>query len=67
MKNREKLLKTNEYDLLMAIHTNLRKQGLTGCVLSLMEPHFRPHDCTIKRLCEGCDKCIQEWLNELVK
>lgn len=57
MKNRERLLRQNEYDLLMSMQRNLLHT--TGdCVLDLV-------DWSSVRECpHNCSACIQEWLNE---
>lgn len=60
MTNREKILKTNIYDLMMAIVKR-------GCPLAIIAGKCGPEikewqDCT-----EDCAKCVQKWLNEEVE
>ena len=59
--NRDKILKTNEYDLLMDIEKN------TGiCPIRAVAGITR--DEKLERCCiyvhEGCEVCVQSWLNE---
>ena len=57
MKNRERLLNTNPYDLLLEAQKVLDKHGL--CVLML----FRQPD--VYERCSGlCELCIERWMNE---
>lgn len=57
MTNREKILKTNIYDLMRTI-------AKSGCPLAIITGKYGPEveewqDCT-----EVCAECIQKWLNE---
>lgn len=60
MKNRERLLKTNEYDLLCRIQRNMVQMILScelPCVLTAIDGQ--------KREChDRCEDCIQTWMNE---
>ena len=61
MRNREKLLATNEYDLLLKLQNNLFDAALTKkyiCVLEALDGQERECDGG------GCADCIQKWLNE---
>jgi hypothetical protein len=64
MTNREKLLKTNEYDALLKMQENLNAanvRGDTPCIMDVLgvadsyERHLRQ---------DNCEECIQKWLNE---
>lgn len=58
MKNRERLLRTNKYDLLLRIQSNLNKsEDPSLCVLDMISGHRV--ECK-----PPCKNCIQEWLNE---
>lgn len=60
MKNREHLLKTNEYDLLYRIQRNMVQMILScelPCVLRAIDGR--------ERVClDRCEDCIQTWMNE---
>lgn len=64
MTNREKLIKTNIYDLLCEMQKNTGKRELSGlCVLELIigkETACR----TDNNFRINCRKCIQKWLAE---
>ncbi len=58
MKNRERLLRTNEYDLLVRIQNELNHgEDPSACVLDMISGHSV--ECK-----PPCKNCIQEWLNE---
>lgn len=59
MTNREKLLNTNIYDLLLAINKRIIKRShAETCVLEALEDtHIVCGNIT-------CDKCIQRYLNK---
>lgn len=60
MKNREKLLNTSSYDLLLKAQKELDRHGM--CVLML----FQQPD--VYERCSGlCELCIERWLNEEAK
>lgn len=63
--NRAKLLQTNEYDLLMKMNDNLRREqesnyeDIVYCVMNALYGKDR-----VPFICSGdCDSCIQSWLN----
>lgn len=55
MTNREKLTKTNIYDLLCRINS----QTPCFCIIQALGDENKPDICDDK-----CDKCIESWLNE---
>ena len=58
MKNREKVLNTNLYDLLVKMNNRLNCEF---CIIDLISDKESP-------LCiADCDECIQEWLNAEVR
>lgn len=63
MTNREKLLNTNIYDLLVSIQDNIFQ-----CVLEAIEGHSIPcaYDIDCCSQDANCKKCIQEYLNKEV-
>lgn len=74
MRNRDKhILKVNEYDLLLRIHTSLSDNY--NCVIEMLEgdyKYFKEKDGDLERCRTSeerrdkilCDECIQAWLNE---
>ena len=61
MTNREKILKTNIYDLMMTIHRN----GHKFCpieIVGVAKPKCLPSIYGLAQT--NCEKCIQKWLNE---
>lgn len=58
MKNREKILNTNLYDLLLKMNDRL---GCETCIIDLVSEE------EIISCSADCDECIQEWLNAEVK
>lgn len=58
MKNRERINKTNIYDLIVAMATKVNKLNI--CVLSLF-PNGR---LICKNNKQDCSECIATWLNE---
>lgn len=61
MTNRDKLIKTSPYDLLCKMQDNWLGKMSCQCILDCVEgKHI---DCTD----EGCDRCIEQWLNEEAK
>lgn len=58
MKNRERLLNTNQYDLLIRMQNNLEKGMEIYCILDIITGKLKQ--------CNGmeCEECIQQWLNE---
>jgi hypothetical protein len=63
MTNREKLLKTNIYDLMMTI----RRNGHKFCpieIIDVAKPKCLPSIYGLAQT--NCEKCIQQWLNEEV-
>lgn len=56
MTNRERLLRTNLYDLLIMINENLAEVE-DVCVLDVFD--YQTLNCIGK-----CDKCIENWLNQ---
>lgn len=61
MTNREKLLNTNIYDLLLSLNKELTQiSHYETCVLEALEKKYI--------VCEysNCDKCIQNYLNKEV-
>lgn len=66
MTNRERLIKTNIYDLLVRMHV---ANMAHGCILTLVDPFTvsdNPDDwCDpSKKTIMECKQCIQNWLNE---
>lgn len=57
MTNRERLLKTNEYDLLCRVQRYIDYKNRALCVIDAITGHVR-------YCIDDCEKCIQEWLNE---
>ena len=57
MTNREKILKTNIYDLMMTITKR-------GCPLAIVTGKYGPEVEEWQDCIEDCAKCIQKWLNE---
>ena len=63
MTNRQRLLKTNEYDFLCSINRNIRCGAV--CVIEAIQGEFADGlDLSECRSCESCEECIQKWLNE---
>lgn len=61
MTNREKLLKTNIYDLMMTI----RRNGHKFCpieIAGMAKPKCLPSIYGLAQT--NCEKCIQKWLNQ---
>ena len=68
MKNRDKIMQMNLYDLLLKIHDRS-----SDCVLYLLTGAGVSHSCPVKagdlkmkHLKKECKDCIQEWLNQNV-
>lgn len=61
MTNREKLIKTNIYDLLCKMQHNNFNRLDCQCVMEFVVGK------EIKCTGEGCDRCIEQWLNEEAK
>jgi hypothetical protein len=64
MKNRERLLKTNEYDLLCRIQSNVNYADKARCVLGYIDNTLDNH--AISNMCNtyiSCEYCIEHWLN----
>ena len=55
MTNREKLIKTNIYDLLCRINLEMP----CFCVVQALGEEEKPDTCD-----NNCDRCIESWLNE---
>lgn len=65
MKNREKILNTNLYDLLVKINHRL---GCETCIIELIsDEESLPCEEESLSYVADCDKCIQEWLNAEVR
>ena len=66
MTNREKILKTNTYDLLCRIQRSLSESGgkISGlCIIEDLEGKARP--CPDENsFGKGCELCIADWLSE---
>lgn len=60
MKNRERLLKTNEYDLLLRIQRYMDSWG--DGEMCVLEPIMMKNVLNNCNKC--CSKCIQKWLND---
>lgn len=56
MTNRERLIKTNEYDLLIRMQKCLLESNC-NCILDTLSDKYVA--CK-----SSCEKCIREWLNE---
>lgn len=70
MTNREKLLNTNIYDLLMEMN-NFIITDCNSCVLEALEQKRIDCPCyscekRIARPCYSCENCIQKYLNKEV-
>ncbi len=60
MKNRQKLLKTNEYDVLLQMNKYLVNQCVDLCIIDLLEN--KTTDCPVN--VKDCEDCISQWLNK---
>jgi hypothetical protein len=61
MKNREKIMNTNLYDLLVKINLNL---DCDTCIIELIsDEESLPCEEESLSYVADCNKCIQEWLN----
>lgn len=56
MKNRQRIMKTNLYDFLMTLNSNIQRI-YKGCILEALTGNKINCD-------QNCDKCMQEWLNK---
>lgn len=63
MKNREKILNTNLYDLLIDMASGAKVRDKYFCILDCFEDE-KYHGCIYY---SNCSKCIQKWLNAEVK
>lgn len=61
MTNRDKLLETNEYDLLVKIQEAM--VGGCCCIIDAISGQCYPCK-TDRTLPDDCKDCIQKWLNE---
>lgn len=60
MKNREKILNTNLYDLLIKMNDRIESEQ---CIIDLLSTGVSDY-----LFCHGsCEECIQKWLNAEVK
>ena len=59
--NRDILLNTNLYDVLLKTHKTLAKRNTT-CILEALDEGLV---CTGNQ--DRCEKCIQRWLNQEVR
>lgn len=59
MTNREKLSKTNIFDLLCRIDKGIKQKAT--CVIETLDKHNACERCELGK---NCGKCIAEWLNE---
>ncbi len=56
MKNREKILNTNLYDLLLTMNSRIESEQ---CIIDLLSTNANDY-----LFCHGsCEECIQKWLN----
>lgn len=66
MTNRQKLLKTSEYDILCRMNRNIKCGAV--CVIEAIQGGFADEldmlDISECRSHESCEECIQKWLNE---
>ncbi len=62
MKNREKLLKTNEYDILLQMNARLTWLKPSVCVMDLLENRSGICECPVN--VKDCEDCISQWLNK---
>ncbi len=62
MKNRQKLLKANEYDVLLKMNTRLLLFESSLCVLDLLGDKPVTGDCLVN--VKDCEDCISQWLNK---
>lgn len=60
MTNREKLLKYNEYDILVSIQNYFLENSNCNCILETLTSEYIPCRST-------CKECIQKWLNSDAK
>lgn len=65
MTNREELLNTNEYDLLLRIQEYMGGYREIPCVIEAISQVNPPDNCGW--FSGGCSQCIQEWLNAKTK
>lgn len=66
MLNREKLLNTNMYDLLMKWNKYLLDRGGMCCIIEMLEnkkPRSRYSTIRCMQYQNKCEDCIQAWLN----
>lgn len=60
MKNREKILNTNLYDLLLTMNSRIESEQ---CIIDLLSTSVSDY-----LFCHGsCEDCIQKWLNAEVR
>ena len=62
MKNWQKLMKTNEYDILLRINARLESLEPSVCVMDLLENRSGIGDCPVN--VKDCEDCIAQWLNK---
>ena len=62
MKNRQKLMKTNEYDILLRMNARLESLEPSLCVLDLLEDKPVTGYCPVN--VKDCEDCISQWLNK---
>lgn len=66
MTNREELLNTNEYDLLLRIQSYMDSRREVSCVIDAVSA-----DGSVWKCIDGgagkCSECIQQWLNTKAK
>lgn len=68
MTNRDKLLKSSEYDVLLRMHNNITQANAhdeTPCIMTVIGEPNRNYLCHMYN--PDCEKCIQTWLNMEVK
>lgn len=57
MTNRERLIKTNEYDLLVKIQKCLH-ESICRCILDTISDKY------VACKSSSCEECLKKWLNE---
>lgn len=70
MKNREKLMERNIYDVLCSMNANMRKNlrctNVSTCIMYSLYPDYSEYDRIMRcnKHESDCEKCIADYLNE---
>ena len=68
MTNRDKLLKSSEYDVLLRMNKNIQQANInneTPCIMTALGEPNRHYLCMMYD--QDCKKCVASWLNMEVK